>query len=70
VADEHGRKKLVDDGLVRIAEAMEFLSLSRAKLYEMMDSGELSYVKFGRARRIPRQALVELAARNLRGERS
>lgn len=58
---------LVADGLVGNPEAGEFLSVSRSKLYELMDSGDLPFVKLGRSRRIPRRALVELAAKELRG---
>jgi hypothetical protein len=32
-----------------------------------MDAGELPFVKIGRARRIPHNALIELAARNVVG---
>ncbi len=60
-------EELVADGLVRVAEAQEFSGLSRSKLYELMEAGDLAYVKIGRARRIPRRALIELAARNLTG---
>lgn len=60
-------EELVSDGLVSIAAAMRFLTLSRSTVYQMMDNGALMYVKLGRARRIPKRALVELAARNLRG---
>ena len=55
------------DGLMTVQEAAEFLRLSRSSLYTMMDSGELAFVKLGRSRRIPKRALVELAARELRG---
>ena len=58
---------LVEDGLMKVAAAAAFLSLSRATLYTLMDRGELPFVKIGRSRRIPRRALVELAARELRG---
>ncbi len=58
---------LVEDGLVTVAEALEFLSLSRSALYRLMDRGELRFAKFGHSRRIPRRALVEYAARGLRG---
>ncbi len=61
------KEKLVVDGLVRLAEAQKFTSLSRSKLYALMQRGELPYVQLGRARRIPRRALVELAARHLIG---
>jgi excisionase family DNA binding protein len=58
---------LVEDGLVTVSEAAGFLRLSRSTLYTMMDSGEIAYVKIHRARRIPKRALIELAARELRG---
>jgi len=56
---------LVADGLDTIKDAATFLRISVASLYKMMDRGELPFVKIGRSRRIPRRALVELAARNL-----
>jgi len=58
---------LVAEGLVTVQVAARFLSVSRSKLYEMMNLGELQYVKLGRARRVPRRALVDLAASRLRG---
>ncbi len=59
---------IVSEGLLTVLQAATFLSVSRSKLYEMMDSGELCYVKVGRCRRVPRRAAVELAARCLHGE--
>lgn len=59
--------KLVDSGLARIDEGCRFLGISRAKLYEIMERGELPYVKIGRSRRLPRQALKEFAAQRLVG---
>ena len=61
------RAELVADGLVTVQEAAQFLSISRSKLYELMDNGELTFVKLGRSRRIPRRALVDLAASGLQG---
>ncbi len=61
------RTELVADGLLVVSKAADFLGLSRSKIYALMDSGELVYVKLGRARRIPRRALIELAAANLKG---
>ncbi len=58
---------LVEDGLMKVAAAAAFLSHSRATLYTLMDRGELPFVKIGRSRRIPKRAVVELAARGLRG---
>ena len=58
---------LVADGLVTVQEAALFLSVSRSKLYELMDKGELKFAKLGRSRRIPRRALIDLAASSLQG---
>jgi len=60
-------KEVVRDGLISLPEAARFLSLSRSKVYVLMERGDLAYVKIGRARRIPRRAVIELAARNLTG---
>lgn len=64
---EQSKIELVTDGLAAMKEAIQFSGLSRSKIYNLMENGELAYVKIGRARRIPRRALVELAAANLRG---
>lgn len=56
---------LVEEGLLSIEEAKTFSRLSRSDLYARMERGELSYVKLGRRRLIPRIALVEMAGRGL-----
>lgn len=58
---------LLGDGLTDVKGAAEFLAVSRTTVYGLMETGQLRYVKIGKARRIPRRALVELAAANLRG---
>ena len=58
---------VVEDGLLKVAEAAAFLSVSRATLYALMNCGQLPFVKIGRSRRVPRRAVVELAARGLQG---
>ena len=58
---------LVEDGLVTVFEAAAFLRLSRSTIYSLMCEGELPFVKLGRSRRIPKNSLVQLAARELRG---
>ncbi len=58
---------LVADGLMTVQEAAGFLRLSRSTVYTLMDQGELPFVKLGRSRRIPRRAVIQLAARALRG---
>jgi excisionase family DNA binding protein len=65
--DQSSPEMLVHDGLNRIDEAAEFLGLSRSQIYALMEAQELVYVKIGRSRRIPRRALIEFAARCLRG---
>jgi len=59
------RDELVSDGLMTVAEVVAFLRLSRSTVYGLMDKDKLAYVRVGRARRIPRRAVVELAAANL-----
>ncbi len=61
------KEELVDEGLLSVLSAARFLAMSRSSLYQLMERGELAYVKIGRARRIPRRAVVELAAAHLRG---
>jgi len=56
---------LVDDGLLTVKQASKFVSLSVASLYGTMARGESAYVKLGKSRRIPRRALISLAARHL-----
>ena len=56
---------LVKDGLVTVDEARQFTKLGRTRLYELMSSGELPFVKIGVSRRIPRRALVALAVTHL-----
>ncbi len=60
-------EELVRDGLVTIEWAMEFLDISRASLYRLINEGALPTVKLACARRIPRRALVRLAASHLIG---
>ena len=57
---------VVADRLMTVQEAAGFLRLSRSTIYLLMDRGELAFVKLGRSRRIPRLAVIELAARELR----
>lgn len=65
MTDNADRLQLMADGLVSVREAARFLDISKSKLYALMESGALRYVKFGKCRRIPRAALLNLAAANL-----
>jgi excisionase family DNA binding protein len=58
---------LIDDGFADVRTAAEYLGLGRSSVYKLMDSGELSYAKFGKSRRIPWRALREYARRCLVG---
>jgi excisionase family DNA binding protein len=58
---------IVTDGFADIGGAEKFLTLSRAYIYRLMESGELPYAKFGRARRIPWRALRAFAERSMVG---
>src|SRR2546426_11182431 len=62
------RGELVQDGLMTIREAVAFLRLGRSTLYGLMERGDLPYACIGARRLIPRRAIVDLAARNLRCE--
>lgn len=67
-SDEYkDRAAIVAEGLLSIDEAARFLKLSRAKIYSLMEQGRLVFVKLDRTRRIPRRAVVEIAAQHLRG---
>lgn len=60
-------EELVQDGLLDVEGAAHFLGIRRSKLYALMEAGQIPYCKLGRARRIPKRALVEFAAANLKG---
>jgi excisionase family DNA binding protein len=51
-------------GHATVAEAAAFLKCSRSQLYVMMVKRELSYLKFGRCRRVPWSSLYALAEQN------
>lgn len=52
------------NGLRRVTEVAGFLGISRSKVYAMMDSGELAYVKLGKSRRVPWDAVLRLVEQN------
>jgi excisionase family DNA binding protein len=63
--DINRTQELVAAGLVTVREAASFMGISVAGLYALMARGALPFVKIGRSRRVPRRALIELAARNI-----
>lgn len=52
--------------LLTVPEACGHMRLSRTTLYGLMNDGRLSYVKIGKARRIPLTALNALVRANTR----
>jgi excisionase family DNA binding protein len=60
-----GEGGIASGGFATIDQAARFLSLSRATVYNLMDGGELPWAKFGRARRIPWDAIRAYGAKNL-----
>jgi excisionase family DNA binding protein len=63
--DRNKAEDLVKEGMKTVEQAADFLGLGRSKLYALMETGELTYVKFGKARRIPQRALVDYAVQHL-----
>lgn len=63
--DDAKARELLADGAFNVREAVAFSGLSITQLTKHMDSGHLPYVRDGRARRIPRKALVEFLALRL-----
>ncbi|MEX2287744.1 MAG: helix-turn-helix domain-containing protein [Planctomycetaceae bacterium] len=51
--------------LLTIQATAKLLALSRSTLYNLMERGELPYVKIGRARRIPSQEIERLIRASL-----
>lgn len=49
--------------LLRVNEVCKLLGLSRTKVYELMETGELVYCRFGTARRVPLAAVQALIDR-------
>jgi excisionase family DNA binding protein len=56
------QEELIADGLLSIREAMEFLSISRSGLEQLIKQGAFPVVVLATARRIPRRAVIAYAA--------
>ncbi len=52
------------EGAATASQAAEFLGCSRKHVFALMARGELVWGRLGKARRIPRTALVDLLSRN------
>ena len=62
--NEH-RVKLAEEGFLTISGAESFTGMKRSTLYNLMQDGTLPYAKVGKARRIPKKALIDFMAGNL-----
>lgn len=58
---------LYGQGMMTVKDAAQFLSLSRSKLYQLMENGKLRYSLVDGSRRIAKNALIELVRVNERG---
>ncbi|MGE0610344.1 MAG: helix-turn-helix domain-containing protein [Pirellulales bacterium] len=52
------------ENLAVVAKVATYLSLSRSKVYALMDAGELPFIKFGKSRRIRWSDVEALVAKN------
>jgi excisionase family DNA binding protein len=55
--------------LLRVTEVARLLNLSRSCIYQIMDRGELPYVKIGKSRRVRPEAVARLIDAGTIGER-
>lgn len=60
---------LVERLLYRPAEAAEALGVSRSKMYELMNRGDIPWVLVGHSRRVPVEALRQLIGTATTGAR-
>jgi len=58
-------EQLVADGLFKLQEAADFLSIGLTTLYTLVNDGEMRTIKIGNIRRIPKRALVRYASKKL-----
>jgi len=58
-------EELLQSGLLTIPEVCKTLRLSRSMVYKMLDARELTSIRFGRSRRIPRAAVEQLLKNRL-----
>lgn len=70
IGDEyHPAKGLFDDGALRPNAAAEFVGVSRATAYRLMESGDWPYSTGVGGRKVPRRALVIWLEQGMRARR-
>jgi len=57
----------LDSGLQPVNKVARFLSLSRSKVYALMEAGQLPYVKLGKSRRVRWADVLKLVEQNTIG---
>lgn len=67
IPDEIKASGTLGRGNATVKEAAAFLRLSLATVYELMDKRQLPYCRFGRARRVPWNALLKFSEAALVG---
>ena len=58
-------EQALEDRMYTVDEVRDLLRLSRSKVYELLQTGELASIKIGAARRIPAKALREFVEEKL-----
>lgn len=64
---QKNKKVPEDGGLGTVSAVAAYLDVSRSKVYAMMEAGLLAYVKLGKSRRIPWDAVTNLVSQNTVG---
>lgn len=63
-AVQSGNSAPPEAGLRTVRSVAEFLAVSRSKIYQLMDAGELPYIKLGKSRRIRWSDVLKLVDEN------
>lgn len=61
-------EELFAAGTLSVKRAVEFSSIPRSTLYQLMGDGKLPYSKRGKLRLIPKTCLIRLIASGFRGD--
>jgi excisionase family DNA binding protein len=59
---EEGGKTVVTSALLSVSEAAQYLGVSRKKIYQLVEWGEIKAVKLGRAVQIQKDSLDQFRA--------
>ena len=62
---EAEREQNLGAGLMRVSQAAEWLGISRAGVYRLLNEGEIRSIRVGAARLIPRYAVHDFALKRI-----